>query len=504
MKLNNLLLVIAISLILFSLLINGLVFLGSEWKQEEEKVTGGVTQGQVSLCVDVGPVPTLDAIGDLYASEGVRFNYTLNGTSPVNETVYYYDNAAFFDVNKTIGEIDFTPTSSDVGSHSVRFWATHDVCADRFSEETITFTVIGTSTPAPPSEGGGGGSGGGRARTVPKDHIKQAFWDQIKKGETIIMEIKDKEIGIERIKFKVNKNLKNVGLKVTRLDKNNLDGPLKEKAHRFFEINAENLKKEDLTLFTIEFTVHKELLAEYDSEETLLLEYNEKFVGWLPLTVEKISEDKDYIYFEGKAGNYFNYFVVIVKPICQEKWYCNLWSSCIPVSETQGELKEILLSECLKDGIKEKKCGFRYRSCKDLSDCGTEDLKPSERISCDVFEEGSLEEFKPYGGCDKICTLKDLTSCPLDCWQLLLVLLALLILIVGIIISLTIKFPNSKQEKKNIKELKHYLLLARKKSKKDKKHAKEILKKAKKVYGKLDFENRKKFKEKIKKLDKDL
>ena len=104
------------------------------------KPVGLITEGNISICIDVGPPPVLDNIDDLYAYENTPFNYGLIATD--TETFYYHDNATFFDVNTTTGHINFTADSGDVGSYGVRFWASHDLCDDYYDEDIITFTVI--------------------------------------------------------------------------------------------------------------------------------------------------------------------------------------------------------------------------------------------------------------------------------------------------------------------------------------------------------------------------
>ena len=110
-------------------------------------ITGGMgpetarvsEKGNVGICVS--RTPQL-AIGDKNVTQNQRFDYTVNDIADHDtETVYYYDNATFFNINRTTGVINFTATNDMVGEHWVLIWSNESTCGSGDSE-TINFTVI--------------------------------------------------------------------------------------------------------------------------------------------------------------------------------------------------------------------------------------------------------------------------------------------------------------------------------------------------------------------------
>ena len=64
--------------------------------------------------------PILNAIGDLNGTEAELFFYDVNATDADNDTLIFYTNSTFFIINSSTGIINFTPSPSDVGNHSIR------------------------------------------------------------------------------------------------------------------------------------------------------------------------------------------------------------------------------------------------------------------------------------------------------------------------------------------------------------------------------------------------
>jgi hypothetical protein len=66
---------------------------------------------------------TLPYIGTLAAPVGDLFTYNITITE--NQTVYYTDDSDLFDIGITSGKISFTPTETDIGTHTISITATN-------------------------------------------------------------------------------------------------------------------------------------------------------------------------------------------------------------------------------------------------------------------------------------------------------------------------------------------------------------------------------------------
>jgi hypothetical protein len=64
-----------------------------------------------------GVVPELDFIGFLNGYVNQDFYYKSNGSSKITDKLFFLDDSNLFDINKTTGVINFTPSSNDVGIH---------------------------------------------------------------------------------------------------------------------------------------------------------------------------------------------------------------------------------------------------------------------------------------------------------------------------------------------------------------------------------------------------
>ena len=110
------------------------------------RMVGKAVSGYLSMCLDVPP-PVLDPIGDLNATIREPFSFKVNATSPSNRTVYYFDNATFFEIDNSTGWINFTPTTEDIGIYFVKISATHNICYGIEDNETINFSIAGNVAP---------------------------------------------------------------------------------------------------------------------------------------------------------------------------------------------------------------------------------------------------------------------------------------------------------------------------------------------------------------------
>jgi hypothetical protein len=107
----------------------------------------------------INSAPVLDPINNQSATVGQLFTLQLNASDYENDTITFYDNVGFFDINSSSGIISFTPNSSLIGSHAVEI-----TVGDGFSNTSRAFTLTvasagsGGDTPGGSSGGSGGGS----------------------------------------------------------------------------------------------------------------------------------------------------------------------------------------------------------------------------------------------------------------------------------------------------------------------------------------------------------
>ncbi len=92
----------------------------------------------------VNDVPTFTDVPNttITLTQDVAYSFDVNATdNDTNDTVAdvlnYYDNTSLFNINPSTGIISFTPSSDDIGNHSVLIWTTDQSSAN----DTYAFTV---------------------------------------------------------------------------------------------------------------------------------------------------------------------------------------------------------------------------------------------------------------------------------------------------------------------------------------------------------------------------
>ncbi len=152
-------------LAIFLLLVNVasflIVFVGTA-----EKTTGAASAtatGTATLCL--AKPPTITAIADQTAT--VNTAYTLQVSTTFygsNTSIIYSDNTSLFNINQS-GYISFTPSGSQVGTHSILITVQDSSNCDIVTTSTtaflLTISTATTPTPTPGGDTGGGGGGGG-------------------------------------------------------------------------------------------------------------------------------------------------------------------------------------------------------------------------------------------------------------------------------------------------------------------------------------------------------
>ena len=84
---------------------------------------GGITAVGVQVnweIIEVNDAPQFSpALSNQEATEDSLFTYNISATDEEDDTIYYYDNSSLFTINVNTGVINFTPSFSDVGNHSI-------------------------------------------------------------------------------------------------------------------------------------------------------------------------------------------------------------------------------------------------------------------------------------------------------------------------------------------------------------------------------------------------
>ena len=228
-----------------------------------------------------------------------------------------FNSTGYRDFLSTTG-VTCSKTNPDIADSSPTAYCYVDTTKNVIYIRIPHFSGGSFSVSSPSAAGAGdgaGGAGGGVGFNITQ--YKDSMWDKLEKGETAVMNVDSKTIGIEKIKFKVNKAIEAVGLKVLQLTENPVE-KLLSNAYKYFEIRPENLNNEDISSITIEFSVSKDWLLTYDIETTNLWKYNDNLNEWVSIGAEKSAEDNSYAYFESKP-NAFSYFAITAEPVVAEK-----------------------------------------------------------------------------------------------------------------------------------------------------------------------------------------
>ncbi|MEK6968792.1 MAG: hypothetical protein AABW48_00005 [Nanoarchaeota archaeon] len=119
-----------------------------------------VTTGKASICIV--KAPDITSIAAQSATVGTAYTLQVDAVFyGTNTSITYSDNTDLFDINQS-GYISFTPTSGNVGTHTITITITDaSDCLTVDSTATFLLTVSEVVVPPPETPGGGGGGGGG-------------------------------------------------------------------------------------------------------------------------------------------------------------------------------------------------------------------------------------------------------------------------------------------------------------------------------------------------------
>ena len=138
------------------------------------------SQGSSSLCIN--HPPTITTIPDQSATAGTAFSLTVTASAEdAGQTLTYSDDTSLFNIDQN-GLISFTPTSGQVGSHTIVITVSDGLC----SNSEITDTFILTVAAAPETPSGGAVSGGGAAGAgVAAPTVEHLPFNPVSDGEEI-------------------------------------------------------------------------------------------------------------------------------------------------------------------------------------------------------------------------------------------------------------------------------------------------------------------------------
>ena len=170
----------------------------------------------------------------------------------------------------------------------------------------------GSWTTAAASSGGGGsgGSSGGVSSGV-TGSFSQETWTSINTGETATLEVKNGEVGITEVNFKVDEMVYGAWVKVAKKDSlpaqvDTFEG----KTYKILEITKGVALKDDLlSEITLKFKVLKSWLTENGLGKNQVTIYHFVDNEWTELTMTAGEDDGTYIHYTAETPG-FSYFVI--------------------------------------------------------------------------------------------------------------------------------------------------------------------------------------------------
>lgn len=177
------------------------------------------------------------------------------------------------------------------------------------NSNAFTSSVTVSSTTTTTISGGDGGGGGGGGGT--KEKKKSQSWDKITPGSAEIMHVNDPDIGLKMINITVRNPAQTVTITVTKLTGqpatviHNISG----KVYKYIDIEAKNLKDENISVVKIQFQVNKSWISTNKINRATIALNRYKNNNWEKLTTKEVSEDNDYIYYEAESPGFSTFAI---------------------------------------------------------------------------------------------------------------------------------------------------------------------------------------------------
>lgn len=170
-------------------------------------------------------------------------------------------------------------------------------------------------------------SGGGGDEITGELPTTTHTWDEIKPGETAVMDIDKENISFTRIDFQVNNKVIDVNVVVTKLDSKPA-GIVRDVTGRVYQyINIShtvNLNQTNVKDVTIGFRVNRSWVAGNEINKSTVKLNRYAGNSWAGLSTWLINETADYINYESASPG-FSYFAVtgeVVVPVCNNNLIC--------------------------------------------------------------------------------------------------------------------------------------------------------------------------------------
>ena len=145
-----------------------------------------------------------------------------------------------------------------------------------------------TSSSSSSSSGGGGAT----SQTVSIPSAAQ-LWTSVVAGQTLSMNINKQDMGMKKIEFDINTDLKNVEVSVNKLSEEpKTDEKISTNAYQFFEIKIKNIAEDNIGTVTLNFEVTKSWIGANKAkpEDVILLHYKDS--KWEELPTVLINDPK--------------------------------------------------------------------------------------------------------------------------------------------------------------------------------------------------------------------
>ena len=178
------------------------------------------------------------------------------------------------------------------------------------NSNAFTSSVTVSSTTTTTISGGDGGGGGGGTGAA-KEKKKSQSWDKITPGSAEIMHVNDPDIGLKMINITVRNPAQTVTITVTKLTGQpaTVIHTISGKVYKYIDIEAKNLKDENISVVKIQFQVNKSWISTNNINRATIALNRYKNNNWEKLSTKEVSEDNDYIYYEAETPGFSTFAV---------------------------------------------------------------------------------------------------------------------------------------------------------------------------------------------------
>lgn len=301
MKLNNTKIALVALLFMMGFLVSDSIF-----NQQTTSITGMTTaSGTLKICVNAPPVLAMSCGAKAYT--GTYYTCDIDASdlddshSGVTQTLTFTDDTNLFDINPSTGVISFTPTTDQIGNHSIIIMVQdNSTCSNSVDSETLNITITqsrcgdgvcngaekcstcsqdcGGCGEEEAVEGGAGGGGGGGASS-------QGFHVDYSRMDSKILRTSEKQT----LSISYDGITRAHQLRITEVNEDSITCILKSEAVTFTiklgqtkEFDTNNDGSTDFTI-TLQDIQEKDVWLYFEKEEGFEVIFREKMVDFLKL-----------------------------------------------------------------------------------------------------------------------------------------------------------------------------------------------------------------------------